>query len=341
MASDRTERLLNLVLCLTSTRRPIPRETLRDIVPGYADSASDTAFQRMFERDKDDLRGLGIPVETVSTPDGEVIGYLIPHDSFWLPELNLTHQQIAILGLAAQAWSQAALGARATHAVRRLEAASAGLRGHAQDDGGSPSNVVWAVQPTAGERALPALWEAIRTRTALSFDYRGLRDVAARNRTVQPWGVIGKSGGWYLVGWDVDRGDTRVFRTSRMTSLPVLKGDPAAYQIPSIDLVGVDIDGMVEADADATSVMGAEVALAPGAGARIRRGSHVRTNPSAAVPPGWEVVDVGAFEESDLVAQVAAIANQARILAPPELQDRVLAHLEAVRSAHVSRQEHP
>ncbi len=334
MASDRTERLLNLVLCLTSTQRPVPRETLREVVPGYAESASDTSFQRMFERDKDDLRTLGIPVETVSTTEGEVVGYLIPHDSFWLPKLNLTPQQLAILGLAAQAWSQAAIGTRATHAVRRLEAASVGPREQDHDENPA-SNLVWAAHPTAGERALPALWEAIRTRTVLSFDYRGLRDVSAHTREVQPWGVIGKAGGWYLVGWDINRHDSRVFRTSRMTSIPVLRGEAFAYHIPSADIVR-----MVEVDAEVTPTSRAVVALEPGAGARIRRAGQHLPKTDESVPQGWDVLLVDSFDEADLVAQVAAIANQAQILEPADLHKQVIDHLEAVREAHSDQGGH-
>jgi proteasome accessory factor B len=334
MANDRTERLLNLVLCLTSTQRAVPRESLREVIPGYSESASDTSFQRMFERDKDDLRSLGIPVETVSTAEGEVIGYLIPQDSFWLPKLNLTPQQIAILGLAAQAWSQAAIGTRATHAVRRLEAASVGPREH-DHDGDAASNIVWAAQPTAAERALPALWEAIRTRTAVSFDYRGLRDVTAHTRNVHPWGVIGKAGGWYLVGWDIDRNDSRVFRTSRMTSIPVLQGQPSAYQIPSADIMR-----MVEIDAEVTPTIRAIVALAPGAGARIRRAGQHLSKTEESIPPGWDLLQVNNVDEADLVAQVAAIASQARIIEPSDLHKQVVDHLETVRNTHTDHGGH-
>lgn len=334
MASDRTERLLNLVLCLTSTRRPVSREVLRDLVPGYAESTSDTSFQRMFERDKDDLRTLGIPVETVTTPEGEVLGYVIANDGFWLPEIELNQQQLAILGLAAQAWSQAALGARATHAVRRLEAASVGYREVDDDDGGIASNVTWAVRPSAGERALPALWEAIRTRTPVTFQYRGLRDTTPLTRTVLSWGVIGRNGGWYLVGWDVDREGVRVFRTSRMSEPPSLSRESGSYDIPQ-----VNIQELVAADADATASTRARIALAPGAGARIRRTSRVSDTASDSVgdiPTSWDIVDVDVIDESELVAQLAALGRQARVLEPVSLNTRVTAHLRAVREAHLS-----
>lgn len=333
MASDRTERLLNLVLCLTSTRRPVSRESLRDIIPGYAQSPSDTSFQRMFERDKDDLRSQGIPVETVTTPDGEVLGYVIANDSFWLPEIRLTQQQLAVLGLAAQAWSQAALGARATHAVRKLEAASASFRAGDDDEGGTPSNVTWAVRPSAGERALPALWEAIRTRTAVSFAYRGLRDVVAHPRNLHAWGVIGRHGGWYLVGWDVDREGVRIYRTSRMTGVPSLRGHPAAYDIPP-----VNIQELVSAESDATVRTRATIALAPGAGARIRRIGHSEPGTEWSgehIPRGWDVFSVDVVDEAELVAQLAALGRQARVLEPTSLDTLVSAHLHAVRSAHL------
>jgi len=64
MAAERTERLINLVICLLHTRSFISAERLREIIPGYGDATSDDAFKRMFERDKEDLRDLGIPLET-------------------------------------------------------------------------------------------------------------------------------------------------------------------------------------------------------------------------------------------------------------------------------------
>ena len=77
MAIGRTERLLNLVICLLGAERPVSRASLRQSIPGYSDATSDEAFERMFERDKDELRHMGIPVDTVVNVQGEVEGYLI------------------------------------------------------------------------------------------------------------------------------------------------------------------------------------------------------------------------------------------------------------------------
>ena len=74
---DKTERLLNLVFAMMSTRRAISRSDIRENVAGYEDARSDDAFERMFERDKDELRSMGLPIETVSDSLGEVLGYRI------------------------------------------------------------------------------------------------------------------------------------------------------------------------------------------------------------------------------------------------------------------------
>ena len=135
MSTQRTERLLNLVICLLAARRYVSKEQIRSVVPQYNDSGSVEAFERMFERDKDDLREMGIPLETGSNDilfDDE-IGYRIPRDAYALPEVSFDSQELAVLGLAARAWQQATLADAAARAVQKLEAAgidvdSAGTR---------------------------------------------------------------------------------------------------------------------------------------------------------------------------------------------------------------------
>ena len=89
MAASRAERLVNLVICLLSSRQYLPAERIRRIVPGYGDAPSDEAFFRMFERDKSELRELGVPLETGRTPGfdaGE--GYRIARRDYELPEIG-------------------------------------------------------------------------------------------------------------------------------------------------------------------------------------------------------------------------------------------------------------
>ena len=82
--SDRTERLLNLLFALMSSARPVPKHVLRDAIDAYRESPSDEAFERMFERDKDELRGMGVPVETVEGSDG--VGGIEGYRATTIPE---------------------------------------------------------------------------------------------------------------------------------------------------------------------------------------------------------------------------------------------------------------
>ena len=121
MSRRKTERLLNLVICLLATRRPLTAEQIRQAVPGY-DRDSDEAFQRMFERDKNELRELGIPIRVERDWEGE-LGYRIERQAYELPEIKLEPDEAAVLGLAAQVWQRAALAGAASGALLKLRAA--------------------------------------------------------------------------------------------------------------------------------------------------------------------------------------------------------------------------
>src|SRR6476659_6945959 len=120
MSRRKTERLLNLVVCLLATRRYLSAEQIRQAVPGYPEGTE--AFKRMFERDKEELRELGIPLETGSDGDDEA-GYRIQRQAYELPEITLTRDEAAVLGLAARVWQRASLAEAASGALLKLRAA--------------------------------------------------------------------------------------------------------------------------------------------------------------------------------------------------------------------------
>src|SRR5712691_3138114 len=122
MSKQKTERLLSLVVCLLSAGRFLTATQIREAVPGYPDSFD--AFKRMFERDKDELRELGIPLETgVSSAGEDEAGYRIPRQAYELPEIRLESDEAAVLGLAARVWRQAELAGAAAGALLKLRAA--------------------------------------------------------------------------------------------------------------------------------------------------------------------------------------------------------------------------
>jgi proteasome accessory factor B len=235
MAARRAERLVNLVICLLSTRQFLSAERIRDAVPGYeaADGAkaTDEAFKRMFERDKAELRDLGIPLETGrnSSFDPEE-GYRIRRGDYELPEIEFDAAEAAAVGLAARLWQSATLGEPARHALIKLRAAGTEVR--TADTPGAVPHL------DASDPSLPALLEAARTSTVVRFHYLKSGAGTPQRRTLEPWGVLSWRRRWYVAGFDRDRGEPRSFRLSRISGKVETVGRPQAFERPEkVDLL--------------------------------------------------------------------------------------------------------
>ena len=165
MAIAKAERLMNLALCLLGTRRPLSKRELRESIEAYLEAGSDDSFNRMFERDKDDLRELGLVIETVENLDGET-GYLARRDSNRLPPVQLDAEEAAALGLAARVWQQARLAGAASGALQKLRAA-----GMPEADNPYEHSAIEPRIPVH-EAAFEPLMLACRDRRPVVFDYR-------------------------------------------------------------------------------------------------------------------------------------------------------------------------
>jgi proteasome accessory factor B len=212
VSRTRTERLVNLVICLLSTRRFLTASQIAATVPGYEHDPEDPkdheAFQRKFERDKAELRELGVPLETGTSSilDAEP-GYRIARRDYALPDIPLEPDEAAAVGLAARLWRHAGLAAAASSGLTKLRAAGIEVDPHA----------TLGVEPVVTvDPAFEPLTAAVRDRCAVTFDYRTPDDDAAASRRLQPWGVVCWRGRWYVVGHDLERKAERCFRLSRI-----------------------------------------------------------------------------------------------------------------------------
>ena len=115
----------------------------------------------------------------------------------------------------------------------------------------------------------------------MSFTYRD-----GSRRTLEPWGMTSSKGRWYVIGRDVDRDATRMFKLSRMTDLPRRESKPGAYEVPA------DLDLRSLARALAPREPTAEAVLAAAARPRAGR-SAAAAGPAAhrrrRGPRGFEV----------------------------------------------------
>jgi proteasome accessory factor B len=317
---DRTERLLNLVICLMASSQPVPRAEIHRQIPGYAQTASEAAFERMFERDKDELRSMGIPVETVADSSGEVLGYRIPRDQYAMPGIDLTLEERAAVAVAAQVWGQAVAAPVAGTALRKLES-------HAGDPHTwSPADLHGTIELTTTDAALLPLMAALRQDRMVTFAYQTPTDSAPRTRTVSPWGLRSGGGHWFLVGHDHDRGEPRTYRLSRVRGAVTVTGR-AREQAPPQDF---DIASFGTAESDER--VRARVRVSPGRAASLRR--------RAVSDDAWtadEIVVEGASVEA-LASQICATGPDVVVLEPDDVIHAVRAGLAAVAAAHRSEE---
>lgn len=254
----KSERLLNLLIMLLVQRSHVSKDRIRSIL--YPDSSHE-AFEKMFERDKEELRSLGVPIEVGNMDPffGDEPGYRIRPDEFALPDIALEADEAAVIGLATRVWEHARLAEATTEAVRKLTALGVPLDVSALD----------IAQPrlTADEPSFDVFWEATQERTPVEFEYRRSGQPAAATRHLEPWGVVRYSGRWYAVGLDTDRGEERVFRLSRVEGEARKAGAPASYDIPA----GTDLREIARRLAPAPTVERAVVLVRSGTGHGLRR----------------------------------------------------------------------
>ena len=311
MAARRAERLVNLVICLLATRQFLTAERIRDAVPGYepadGDPKADEAFKRMFERDKAELRDLGVPLETGrnSVFDADD-GYRITRRKYELPAIEFDPPEAAAVGLAARLWQSATLGTSARNALIKLRA------GGTDVEAGSGDAALPHVD--ASEPTLPVFLDAARHARGVRFDYVKSGSGAPERRSVEPWGVLSWRRRWYVVGYDRDRQDVRSFRLSRVQGEVTVAGKRSFERPQKVDLLGY----VAGRSADDGRVAHVRVT---GRGGQLRRYASSEQD---------GVLTITFADLTWLARAVASAGAGAQVLDPADLADAVRARLAAV-----------
>jgi proteasome accessory factor B len=320
MAVNKSERLLNLLILLLAQRHYISKERIRELLEDYR-SASDEAFERMFERDKVELRELGAPVETGQAHKffADEPGSRIGPDDFALPGIELTADEAAVVGLASRVWQHAGLAAHTSDALTKLLAAGVEIDRERLD--------MPAPEVAADEPEFDAFWKASLDRVRVAFDYQRSGSSAVTKRLLEPWGVVSYSGRWYVVGHDVDRDAPRMFRLSRVRGSVSRKSKGDAYAVPP----GTDLRELTTRLGPGPRTVQATVLIRPGAAAYLRRTGAAQesgvTGPDGT--PGWDRFVITSSSIHGLADEVLAHSDRVCVEAPAELVDLVVARLDA------------
>jgi proteasome accessory factor B len=307
----RIERLINLIIALLETTRPLSAEEINRRVAGYGQDNYDS-FRRAFERDKDELRGMGIPIEVrkIDPLDEHSDGYFIDKDRYYLPDLDLEPDELAALRLARDAVTNGR-----SEADRGLLKISVDSRA-APVDG---PQVAWG--DDIRQPALSSIYEAQLQRRPISFEYQRASGERTR-RTLEPYGLVNRRGHWYVVGNDIDRSDIRAFRISRIQGkVSVLDGD---YDIPT----GFDAQAHLSAEAyeigeqHGDAVVRFDESLAWWVDQNLAEALRSRKDDGS--------VDVTLpFGNLDaLVSWVLGFGSSVELIAPSEAREAIVTHLQ-------------
>jgi proteasome accessory factor B len=314
MAMPVVERLVNLTIALLEARRPLTFEELRRRT-GYYPQQDAASARRMFERDKEALRTLGVPIETKQDFGMDDPGYVIDRRAYELRDIGLDADEVAALALAGDM-------------LGREEVALPLAKVAARAPNPSPVDA----PPTRVRLSVAdvdAFAPAIVERRVVRFGYR-TADGRTGPRTVEPYGIVRRRRAWYLVGRDRDRGEPRGFRTDRMLDdLEVL--EPAgAFAVPE----GFDLGSVVTGPENPTT----EVVLGVGPDAlwALRARGAVDEGPATDGTRRMRVRDVDPVRD---FAWLLGLAPDAAVLGPDGVRDRVRAALERVERSHRSDHE--
>jgi proteasome accessory factor B len=328
----RTERLVNLVICLLSTRRFLTAAQIAATVAGYEHDPNDPkdheAFQRKFERDKAELRDLGIPLETGASSAFEAEpGYRITRRDYALPDIPLAPDEAAAVGIAARLWRHAGLAEAASSGLAKLRAAGIDV---------DPQATLGVEPVVTVDAAFGPLTAATRNRQAVTFDYRVPEADRATRRRLQPWGVVCWRGRWYVVGYDLDRQAERCFRLSRMVSAVRPDGPTGAYELQEkLDLISY----VAHSYSHPEHTKRATLLVAPGRAAGVRRWAESVTPAVAAdgaAPAGpspeapsrhGDVVVIGYSDPCGFASWIVGYGADVEVLEPAEVRDAVIDHL--------------
>lgn len=212
MAVRKVERLLNLIALLLETPKPLTAQEIRDTIPGYGQEKWQS-FLRMFERDKDELRDMGIPLERAHTDVWETEeGYRIPKERYYLPELELAPDEVAALFAAA--------GLLRLQDPGTVRTALLKLAGDVPQET-ERSSLSWlAADLRLSGKELARAFQAVAEKRRVHFPYRSRSEekiLVEKTRKVEPYGLVHRRGVWYLVGNDSEAKDLRSFRLDRLT----------------------------------------------------------------------------------------------------------------------------
>ncbi len=311
--SRKIERLINLTIALLATKRYLTKSEIFRSVEGY--EGSPETKERMFERDKDDLRSLGIEIEVGSYDPlfNDEAGYRIKQEKYQLDLGQITPTEISLLSLAAQAWQGASFDEAAQKALLKLN--SIGVPSDSLTLPGASNKL------SDGGRDFPLIAKAIADQQLLTFTYIDSQ-LFQNVRKIVPIGLSSRAGFWYLSGVDQEIQEIRTFRVDRIEGEIAASKGPRDFETPQ----NFDPKGVFEGGSP-TSFASIDV--------RKGKGTSLRALATSTESLGeWDRLRVPIYNLHTLASMVLWHGNDVFVQQPQELREILIGQLDSLVKSH-------
>jgi proteasome accessory factor B len=325
---SRLERLVNLTAALLNAERPLTADAIRKRVSGYPTEKS--AFRRQFERDKDALRELGLPLVTHGDSLESPATYTVDRENYYVRDPGLTPDELSALTMAAEVVRLSGLG------DQRLDDAIWKLDGQGKRDRANTSTpsadreTIESINALAINAELPAdetvaaIFDAIASGKEITFSYR------EQSRHVVPRSLSFENGRWYVAAFDLQRADERSFRIDRIAGGIVLGNQPAKGVVPEASPKSNPSRAPWEqGEGEAVhAVVHVSPAHAPWAERHVGSQAVTQRNNDGSIVLGLTVRNRDAFRSF-----LFGFLDGAQVIGPPELRTEVVTWLRTKATA--------
>ncbi|MGA0079069.1 MAG: helix-turn-helix transcriptional regulator [Candidatus Nanopelagicus sp.] len=303
MSSQKTERLINLTLALLASKRYLSKAEILRNIPGY--EGSPETKERMFERDKDDLRSLGIQID-VNNFDPlfeDEQGYLIKSDSFQFAENEFTKEELLLLTMAANLWHDSAVEIDSQNALLKIQS----LSGPVEND----MTTTPTLRITEDWQLLVSIFTAVQNKQILEFSYRG------KKRQVNPYGLYSSNGFWYLIAFEINV--IKSFKLVRIEGEVDLIGEKDAFEKPD----NFNVGNFLKEESNSVSLV-SKLQVRKGAALSLRNKFTVKDLDSE-----WDLMDIPYTNEQELLEMVLWHGTDLKLIEPAALRQLLVANLES------------
>ena len=303
MSDQKTERLINLTLALLASKRYLSKSEIFNTVAGYSGSAE--SMERMFERDKDELRNLGIQIEVRALDPlfEDDQGYLIASDTFQINSDDFSNDDLVLLNMAANLWSSSELGEEAKTALLKIHS----IAGPINNDQIFAGSII----DNQDAKILTEIFDAVDNQIELQFRYKGSQ------RKVKPYGLFTQNGFWYLAAQDDEA--IKQFKLIRIQGDFALVGSKNSFPKPE----GFDLKAFIETSSKAEEVT-AQILVRKNQALSLRNQFAVTE-----IDDEWDQMQIVFHNQEELIERVLWYLDSVKVISPSELRDEVLKRLKA------------